>query len=247
MVTHFTIIFLTLACLLIIYFIAWLQVHFHLRIKINEYHSSLQNKPTVTENLHFTMYWTRIQESQLCFYPLLLLILVFLPSIHLLFHLTLRHGLVYDFTIWGTAARGRKNPVTNSVWLRGKTSETQRTWSRKGRRQATEAEWNFSVFSTFRRPVRTRDNSLLLPTHFSYSLFIKIVFEQPFGSWIVKASWLHSLEWSTNKTHVKSFEYINRETQSIRENSRSANCKTFLKILTTSEHCNCNGNIKKEN
>lgn len=99
MVTHFTFIFLTLACLLLTYFIARLQGYFHLCIKINEYHSSLQNKTTVGEKLYFPICRTRIQESQLLFYLLLLLIPRFLPSLHL----SLWHGLVYDFTLWETA------------------------------------------------------------------------------------------------------------------------------------------------
>lgn len=109
--------------------------------------------------------------------------------------------------------RRSRNPAGNSVWLRGKTSEAQRTSSKRGRRQATEIEWNFSVSPTLRVSVRTRCNSLLLPTDFLYSLFIKITFEQLFANWTVKASKLHSLEWSTNKTHVKSFKYINRHSE----------------------------------
>lgn len=62
-----------------------------------------------------------------------------------------------------------------------------------------------------------------------FLLFINTVFEQPFVNWIVKASKLHSLEWSTNKTHMNSFKYINKETQSMKENSGSANCKTVQK------------------
>lgn len=52
-------------------------------------------------------------------------------------------------------AQRRKNPVTNSVWLRGKTSEIQRTLSREGRRQASETEWNFSVFSECQKGQKT--------------------------------------------------------------------------------------------
>lgn len=103
MVTHFTFIFLTLAWLPLTYFIARLQGYFHLCIKINEYHSSWWNKPPVGENLHFPICRTRIQELKLFFNLLLLLIPRFLPSIHLLFHLSLWCGLVYDFTLWGTA------------------------------------------------------------------------------------------------------------------------------------------------
>lgn len=69
MVTHFTFIFLTLACLPLPYFIARLQGYFHLYIKINQYHSSLQNKSTVGENLHSPMCRTRSQESQLLLSP----------------------------------------------------------------------------------------------------------------------------------------------------------------------------------
>lgn len=110
MVIHFMIIFLTLACLLLIYFIAQLQVHFHLCIKINEYHSSLQNKLTVTENLHFPIYWTRIQESQLHFCLLLLLVLVFLPSIHLLFTSPFDMAFFTTSQFGEQLAQRRRNP-----------------------------------------------------------------------------------------------------------------------------------------
>lgn len=46
-------------------------------------------------------------------------------------------------------------------------------------------------FSIFRMSVRTRDNSFLLPSEFLALLFIKIIFEQPFGNQIVKASRLN--------------------------------------------------------
>lgn len=175
-------------------------------------------------------------RSHNCFYPLLLFTLVFLPSIHFLCHFTLWHGLVYNFTIWEQLVQRRKNPVTNCVVQRE--NKWNSTSGRKGRRQATETEWNFSAFFYIQNV--SKDNSFLLPSEFLYPLFIKIIFEQPFGNQIVKAS---RLNYGINKTHVKSFENTNRETQSIRENSGSANCKTFLKILTTSEHSDCYGNI----
>lgn len=71
--------------------------------------------------------------------------------------------------------RRSKNPAGNSVWLTGKTSEAQRTSSKRRKKQATEIQYNFSVFSTLRVMGKTRCNSLLLPTDFSYSLFIKII------------------------------------------------------------------------
>lgn len=225
MATHFRIIFLTLACLLLIYFIAWLQVHFHLCIKINEYHSSLQNKPTVAENLHFRMDWPRIQESQLHFYPLLLLILMLLPSIHFFFISPFDMALFTTSQFEEQLVHRRRNTVTNSVAQRQ--NKWNSTSNRKGRRQATETEWNLSVFLHSECQKGQETIHSCFPRTFHISPLIKIVFEQPFEKWIVKASRLRSLEGSTNKTHVKSFEYINRETQSIRENSGSANCKTF--------------------
>lgn len=130
------------------------------------------------ENLHFPPCKTRIQVLQF-FYLLLVLIPKFLPSIHLLFHLSLSHDLVHELTFWGTAMpllRRSKNHADNSVWLRGKTSEAQRTSSKRGKKQAPEMEWNFSVFST---PRVTRKDKMQFTTasyrNFSYSLFIKII------------------------------------------------------------------------
>lgn len=42
-------------------------------------------------------------RNQNFFYLLLLLLPRFLPSMYLLFHLSIWHGLVYDFTPWGRA------------------------------------------------------------------------------------------------------------------------------------------------
>lgn len=149
MVIHFMIIFLTLACLLLICFIARLQVHFHLCKKsMNTIH--LCKTSQLSQKIYiFLCIGLEFRSHNSFFICCYCLSLCFFQAFTSFFTSAFDMALFRTSQFGEPLAQRRKNPVTNSVWLRGKTSETQRTWSRKARRQATETEWNFSVFFYF--------------------------------------------------------------------------------------------------
>lgn len=143
----------------------------------------------------FLFLYVELKRSQLVFFNLILvLIFSFLLSTHLLFHLSIWHGLLIlllhtignrlhlysgEAEILQPAPDGLKAKesvrahtcVCVSVPLTLSLSPSKT--GKRGRKQTTENEWNFSALSTLGAPVQTRCNSLLPPTDFSYSLFIK--------------------------------------------------------------------------
>lgn len=160
MITHFTFIFLTLACLPVTYFIVRLQGYFHLCIKINEYHS-LQNKPPMGENLHFPLCRTRIQESQLLFISCYCLFPGFFQAS------TSSFTSAFDMALFMTSHFGEqpmsllrrsRNPAGNSVWLRDKTSKTLEGRQRK-------LGGTSQCFSTLRMSVRTIHSCFIQTFH----------------------------------------------------------------------------------